>query len=211
MTKRDDAQPSAIDATPIIPYADRDLAGRETATLLDSTEERLGFLPNSFLLYMHAPHIFRQITRLNNTVMRHQDNVLSEEFKYRLALLISRNHGCRYCTAHESHTMKKKFGLDDARIEEILLMQNPADEREAVAWEFVHAASLGPEHVDDDLRSRLTEVFTPVEVMEIACTLGFWSFYNRVHASLGIPLEAHLHDEAHWVDMPVDENKAANQ
>jgi len=192
------------EAEPPIPYAIRSQAAKDTEALLAGTEERLGFLPNSFRLYMHSPHIFRQITRLNNTVMRHQENVLSEEFKYRLALLISRNHGCRYCTAHEGHTMKRKFGLDDARIEEILHLENSDDEREAVAWEFVHAASQGPEHVDDDLRARLAAVFTPEEVIEIACTLGFWSFYNRVHAALGIPLEAQLHDEAHWVDTPVE-------
>lgn len=191
-----------VEAEPLIPYADRSLASRDTEALLAGTEERLGFLPNSFRLYVHSPHIFRQVTRLNNTVMRHQDNVLPEDFKYRLALLISRNHGCRYCTAHEAHTMKRKFGLDDKRIDEILHLENPEDDREAVAWKFVHAASQGPEYVDDELRARLVDHFTPEEIMEIACTLGFWSFYNRVHASLAIPIEGHLHDETHWVDTP---------
>jgi alkylhydroperoxidase family enzyme len=190
---------------PFIPYADHESVGDKViAALLKGTEERLGFLPNSFRLYLHQPHLLRDVTRLNNTVMRHPSNVLSEEFKYKLALLISRNHGCRYCSAHEAHTMKRKFGLDDRRLEEILRLENPEDVREESAWGYAHAASQGPAFVTDDIRRRLAEHFTPKEIIEIACTLGFWALYNRVHSSLDIPLEGHVRHESHWVDLPPD-------
>ncbi len=185
---------------PFISYADRSAASNDVEAILTATEERMGFVPNSFRLYLHSPHIFRQVNRLNNTVMRHAANVLPEDFKYRLGLLISRNHGCRYCCSHEAHAMKRKWGLDDQRLDEILHLENPHDEREGVAWEFVHAASQGPQHVTDDLRRRLAMHFSPEERVEIACTLGFWAFFNRVHSSLGVPIESHLLDEAHWVD-----------
>jgi len=188
---------------PFIPYVDRSAVSKDVEAMLTATEERMGFVPNSFRLYLHSPHIFKQVNRLNNTVMRHMANVLPEDFKYRLAFIISRGHKCRYCSAHAADGIKRKWALDDHRLDEILHLENPHDEREEVAWEFVHAASQGPEHVTDDLRRRLAEHFTPEEIIEIACTLGFWAFFNRVHSSLGIPIESHLSAEEHWVDTDV--------
>lgn len=188
-------------ATPFIPYVAEDsITDSGMAKLLESTEERLGFVPNSFLLYLHQPHLLRDINRLNNTVMRHPNNLLPEQFKYQLALLVSRNQACRYCTAHEVTSLKRKWGLDEKRIEEILRLENPEDDRERVAWEYAHAASMGPELVTDQIRQDLAERFSPGEIMEIACTVGFWSLFNRIHSSLDIPLEPHLEHEGRWVE-----------
>jgi alkylhydroperoxidase family enzyme len=185
-----------------LPYVDLETVEDRTVTrLLEGTEERLGFVPNSFKLYLHQPHLLRDINRLNNTVMRHPDNLLPEEFKYRLALLVSRNQRCRYCTAHEVNSLKRKWGLTDDRIEQILRLEEPEDDREAAAWAYVDAASRAPEYVTPDIRQALVERFSPAEIMEIACTVGFWSLFNRIHASLDIPLEAHLEHEGRWVEI----------
>lgn len=192
--------PHSEEAEPFFPYADLDDAPTDLQKMLGSYSDRMGFLPNALRLYLHRPHILKQIIRLNNTVMRHEGNVLSEEFKYRMSFIISRNHGCRYCCAHHAATLKNKFGCADDDLQQILSMRDPADEREAVAWEFVDAASRGPENVTDEMRGRLADVFSPEEVIEIAATLGFWAFYNRIHASLAVPIEEHLLPEAGWVD-----------
>lgn len=188
---------------PLLPYVDPEsISDRAVLRLLEGTEERLGFVPNSFKLYLHQPHLLRDINRLNNTVMRHPDNLLPEQFKYQLALLVSRNQQCRYCTAHEVHSLKRKWGLTDDRIEQILNLEEPEDERAAAAWAYVDAASRAPEHVTREVKQALVDLFTPGEIMEIACTVGFWSLFNRIHASLDIPLEAHLEHEGRWVDIP---------
>lgn len=199
-----DEAAGAAEAEPFFSYADAADAPGDVAPMLTAYEERMGFLPNALKLYLHRPHILKQIIRLNNCVMRHPRNELSEEFKYRMSFIISRNHRCRYCCAHHAATLKKRFGSTDAELHEILRLKNPADEREAVAWEFADAASRGPEHVTDDMRGRLDEHFTPEEIVEIAATLGFWAFYNRIHASLTVPIEAHLLAEAGWVDVEAD-------
>lgn len=186
---------------PFIPYADLEGGPRELQSLLDAYQERMGFLPNALKLYAHRPHLLRQIIKLNNMVMRAPENLLPEEFKYRMSFIISRNHGCRYCCAHHAATLKRKFGCDDQTLEAILHLRSPRDTREAVAWEFADAASKGPEHVTEELRQRLAAEFSPPEVIEIACTLGFWAFYNRVHANLAVPIEEHLLSESHWVEV----------
>jgi len=192
------------EAEPFFPYADTTNLPREVSAQLTAYEARMGFLPNALKLYAHRPHILRQIIRLNNTVMRHGSNDLSEEFKYRMSFIISRNHGCRYCSAHHANTMRKKFGYGDGELTAILQLRNPANERERAAWAFVDAASRGPEHTTDAIRDELAKRFTPAEIVEIAATLGFWAFYNRIHSNLDVPIEQHLLHESHWVDMTKD-------
>lgn len=192
--------PPDEEVDPFFPYADLESAPNDIQRMMADYAERMGFLPNALKLYQHRPHIFKQIIRLNNAIMRHPANELSEAFKYRMSFIVSRNHGCRYCCAHHANTLKNKFGESETDLEDILSMTNPADEREEAAWVFVDAGSRGPEHVTDEMRQRLTDLFTPEEIVEIAATLGFWAFYNRIHASLAVPIEEHLLKEAHWVD-----------
>lgn len=189
---------------PFVPYAEASEAPSDIKRQFDAYTERMGFLPNALKFYAHRPHILKQVIRTNNAIMRHPQNVLSEEFKYRMSFIISRNHGCRYCCAHHAATLRKKFGCTDEELVDILKLRNPQDERERLAWEFVHKGSLGPQHLDDEVRSELATVFSPGEVVEIACTLGFWAFYNRVHACTDMPIEEHLLGESGWVDVTVN-------
>lgn len=190
---------------PFVPYADMENASSDLKRHLDSYAERMGYLPNAVKFYAHRPHILKQVMRTNNAIMRHPQNVLSEEFKYRLSFIISRNHGCRYCCAHHADTLRIKFGYSDEELLDILKLLHPRDERERVAWNFVHAGSLGPEHTHDEHRSDLATVFSPGEVVEIACTLGFWSMFNRVHTCSDMPIEEHLLKDSEWVDVTVDQ------
>jgi uncharacterized peroxidase-related enzyme len=194
----------ATETQPFFPYADLATLPPDLRRLLQAYEERMGFLPNALRMYAHSPHILKQIIRTNNTVMRHTSNSLDEEFKYRMSFIISRNHGCRYCCAHHADTLRTRFGCDDTDLRDILQLRRPRSEREAAAWAFAHAASRGPEHTSDEHRGALAAFFTPEEIVEIAATLGFWAFYNRIHANLDVPIEAHLLSEAGWVDVQVE-------
>ena len=162
---------------------------------------RMGFLPSTLRLYLHVPWAALYLFRLNNAVMRDERNALSEHFKYRLALLASRDNGCRYCTAHNVYTLKRRFQHSDEDLERLLHLEGPQDEREAVAMEFVHQGSLDPLGVTDDLRARLAAHFTPQEVMEIVLVVGFWKMYNTMHAAMAAPLEDQVLEFQDWVDI----------
>lgn len=185
-----------------LPMVDTADAPDDLRQLLEGYAKRMGFMPNALRLYLHRPHIQSAIIALNNAVMRHSANELSEEFKYRMSFIISRDHGCRYCCAHHAYVLRQRWKLDDDDLEGILLLADPRDERERVAWDFAHAAARGPENVTAAHHRELAEHFSPNEIVEIACTLGFWAFYNRIHSSLAVPLEDILADESHWVDTP---------
>jgi hypothetical protein len=44
------------------------------------------------------------------------------------------------------------------------------------------------------------ELLSAPQIVELACLVGFWKFYNTVHDSLRIPIEAALLAETQHVD-----------
>ncbi len=161
---------------------------------------RMAFLPNALKLYLHTPWIAEFLFRLNNAIMRDERNSLSEHFKYRLSFIASRDNQCTYCTAHHAGLLKRRWAYTDDQLEEVLRLEGPADEREAVAREFVHQASLDPAGVSDELRTRLAKHFSPQEVMEIVTLVGFWKMYNTMHDAMNVPLEDPVLAYKCWVD-----------
>jgi uncharacterized peroxidase-related enzyme len=162
---------------------------------------RMAFLPNAIKLYLHNPWSAEHLIRFNNAVMRSEQGSLSEEFKYRLAFVASRDNECTYCTAHHAATLKRRFNYSEDDLSGLLSLDQPTDAREEAAFEYVHQASLDPAGVTDDMRQRLAEHFTPEEVMEITLVMGFWKMYNTMHTALGVPLEDPVAHEAGWVNV----------
>ena len=73
----------------------------------------MGFLPHTIKLYPHNSWSAEHLFRLNNAVMRSEQGTLSEQFKYRLALVVSRDNQCTYCTARHAEA---PMGLHGGRI-----------------------------------------------------------------------------------------------
>lgn len=165
---------------------------------------RMGFLPNTLKLYLHTPWIAEHLFKLNNAVMRDERNSLTEHFKYRLSFIASRDNECQYCTAHTVNVLKGRWGYDEEQLEHVLKMDQPEDEREAVAREFVHQASLDAAGVTDELRQRLAAHFTSEEVMEIVLVVGFWKMYNTMHTAMGVRLEDPVRPFEEWVNVRPD-------
>jgi len=162
---------------------------------------RMGFLPNTIKLYLHVPWAAQHLFRLNDAIMRDERSSLSEHFKYRLALVASRDNECTYCTAHHVGTLKRRWGYEEEELHRTLRLEDAEDEREAVAFEFAHQASLDPAGVSEDLRARLAQHFTPQEVMEIVLVVGFWKMYNTMHTAMDAPLEDPVAQFSDWVEV----------
>ena len=66
----------------------------------------------------------------------------------------------------------------------------PANEMERACFDYVRSASEDPTSVPDEILQRLKQHLTPPQIVELACVVGFWKFYNTVHDSLHIPVES---------------------
>lgn len=192
--------PAQGEEEPFIPYAEPAAYPQGMAPLLESYTARMGFLPNAVRLYLHRPEIASTLFTLNDNVMRDGSSVLDQGLKRRLGALASKTNGCQYCTTHNCHILKRTGGfgsegwdLDQEQLAALLTGDDEgADDFEQVCFDFVRAASEDPTMVPEEIYGRLSRLLTPPQIVELACVVGFWKFYNTVHDSLRIPVEAAL-------------------
>jgi alkylhydroperoxidase family enzyme len=197
-----------VEAEPFIPYVPDNRVVEQLGPTVEPYVKRMGFLPNALKLYAHRPEIAETLFRLNSNIMRDPSSTLDQFLKRKLSAIASRTNGCTYCTAHCCSMLIKSsgmgpegWGLSDREVHELLSDgYQPQDEVERVCIDFVVAASTDPAHVPDEIRARLAELLSPPQVVELACVVGFWKFYNTVHDSLHIPLESSLLPDSGWVD-----------
>ena len=68
--------------------------------------------------------------------------------------------------------------------------------------DFVVAASTAAASVPDEVLERLKQHLTPPQIVELACVVGFWKFYNTVHdSSPPSPRRSSLLGDSGWVDV----------
>lgn len=201
-------KPIAIEAEPVIPYVQPDQAADCLKPIIEPYMQRMGFLPNALMIHMHRPEIAEIAWQLNNRVMRDPSSTLDVQLKRKCGALASALNGCRYCTAHSCHMLKRPKGADSEgwgfSDEDLIGLMNgsaaPANETEAACFEFVRVATKDPSNVPVALLERLKEHLSPPQIVELAFVVAFWKFYNTIHDSLHIPIEAALIDDGVYVD-----------
>jgi len=169
----------------------------------------MGFLPNALKLYAYRPEIAETLWRLNSNVMRDPSSTLDQFLKRRLAVVCCAINGCAYCTAHSCSMLKKPrdndfegWGMDEAELQAIITgTYQPKNEFERVCFDYVRAASTDPTAVPDEILNRLKQHLKPPQIVELACVVGFWKFYNAVHDCLHIPVESQLLEDTGYVDL----------
>jgi alkylhydroperoxidase family enzyme len=200
-----------VEAKPFIPYVkDEDFDAR-LRPIVEPYKKRMGFLPNALKLYAYRPEIAETLWRLNSNIMRDPSSTLDQFLKRKLAAVCCAINGCAYCTAHSCSMLKKPhnndfegWGMDEAELQAIITGTfETKNELERVCFDYVRAASEDPTAVPDEILSRLKQHLTPPQIVELACVVGFWKFYNTVHDSLRIPVESQLLEDTGYVDLEV--------
>jgi uncharacterized peroxidase-related enzyme len=193
---------------PFIPYVPDAKVVERLRAVVEPYMKRMGFLPNALKLYAYRPEIAETLFRLNSNVMRDPSSTLDQLLKRKLAAVACKTNGCAYCTAHSCNMLLRDkgssegWGLDQNQLLEILDDDyRPANEMERACFDYVRAASSDPTSVPAELLMNLKKHLSPPQIIELACVVGFWKFYNTVHDSLHIPVEEHLLNDTRYVDV----------
>ncbi|MCZ7564025.1 MAG: hypothetical protein M5U08_09680 [Burkholderiales bacterium] len=198
-----------VEAEPFIPYVPDEQVVDRLRAVVEPYVKRMGFLPNALKLYAHRPEIAETLFRLNSNIMRDPSSTLDQLLKRKLAAIACKTNGCAYCTAHSCSMLKRPtdasaegWGLSDDDLMQLLSGEyRPENELERVCIDYVSAASTNASNVPDEILDRLKRHLSPPQIVELACLVGFWKFYNTVHDSLKVPIESHLLPQSGWVDV----------
>jgi len=201
--------------TPFIPYVKEENYPEALRPILDSYVERMGFVPNALKIYMHRPEIAELLWSLNSRIMRDPSSTLDQFLKRKLAVVCCSINGCAYCTAHSCSMLKKPAGIgaegwqmDETELTDLITGNFESDDAmEQACFDYVRAASTDSTAVPDSVLENLKQHLSPPQITELACVVGFWKFYNTVHDSLHIPIEADLLDDAAYVNLAASQDQ----
>jgi alkylhydroperoxidase family enzyme len=199
-----------VEAEPFIPYIAEDKFDQRLKPIVDPYKKRMGFVPNALKLYAHRPEIAETLFALNSKVMRDPSSHLPQLLKRKVAAICCAVNGCSYCTAHSCSMLKRAssgdplksegWGLGEAELQGIIDgTAPPASDIERVCFAYARAASADAPNVPDAILADLKKHLTPPQIVELACVIGFWKFYNAVHDSLHIPIERDLLGDTGYV------------
>jgi len=197
------------EAEPFIPYVKEGDFSPKLEPVLAPYKKRMGFLPNALKLYAYRPEIAATLWALNSNIMRDPSSTLDQFLKRKLAVVCCAVNGCAYCTAHSCTMLKaprgvgsEGWGLSEKELQNLITgNMESADEFERACFDYVRAASADPTSVPTEILQRLKQHLTPPQIIELACVVGFWKFYNTVHDSLHIPVESQLLQDTGYVDL----------
>jgi len=199
-----------IEADPFIPYVDEKNFGPRLRAVLEPYKRRMGFVPNALKLYAHRPEIAETLFTLNSKIMRDSSSALPQLLKRKVAVICCALNGCAYCTAHSCSMLKRPpsgdpmlnegWGLSEEELQGLIDGSlPPKSDTERVCFAYARAASSDPTDVPMEILGDLKRHLTPPQIMELACVIGFWKFYNTVHDSLHIPVEQQLLSDTGYV------------
>jgi uncharacterized peroxidase-related enzyme len=198
-----------VETEPFIPYVREEDFAPNLRPVVEPYKKRMGFLPNALKLYAHRPEIAETLWSLNSKIMRDPSSALDQFLKRRLAAVACATNGCAYCTAHSCAMLKNSpgnaaegWGMSESELQQMIVGDSdPKNEFERVCFDYVRAASAAPYGVPDEILQRLKQHLTPPQIVELACVVGFWKFYNTVHDSLHIPVEPQVLQDTGYVDL----------
>lgn len=198
-----------VEAEPFIPYMKEEDFDTRLKPVLDPYKKRMGFLPNALKFYAYRPEIAETLWALNSKVMRDPTSTLDQLLKRKLAAVACATNGCAYCTAHSCSMLKKTanadfegWGVSEQQLQDIITGDyRPENDMEQACFDYVRSASEDPTSVPDETLQQLKKHLTPPQIVELACVVGFWKFYNTVHDSLHIPVESQLLVDTGYVNL----------
>jgi uncharacterized peroxidase-related enzyme len=158
--------------------------------LLEASEQRMGFLPNSQRILAHRPEILRAFRTLADAI-NGPSATIDRSLRSLVAQMASRAAGCAYCIAHTAHSAARS-GI--------------SDEKEAALWEYetsplfsdaeraaltvARGAAQVPNAVSDADFAELKRHFSDAQIVEIVAVIALYGFYNRFNDTLATALEA---------------------
>ncbi|MBT3230377.1 hypothetical protein HN358_01145 [Candidatus Uhrbacteria bacterium] len=111
------------------------------------------------------------------------DSPLNQTLKWKVAMLVSKINECTYCVSVVESKLKG-FGLTDEQIKSVT--EEPADDRERLAFEFAKNATQKAYNMDVDLIEQVKKEFSECEIVELTAVVGLFSYINRFNDALNI-------------------------
>lgn len=157
----------------------------EDARLIEDSLDLMGFVANDALTMARVPGLLAACAALVKAC--YKPGRLEFTLKRRVAYLVSRVSGCRYCEAHTAHGA----GLSPAEIETLWSFEHSDSFSDKEKAAFMMARDAGTSNtLSSATAAELRQHFDDTEICELTAVLSLFAFLNRWNSLLATELES---------------------
>ena len=149
--------------------------------LIETVQEKSGFVPNVFLALAHRPDEFRAFFAGHDALMDKSDG-LSKAEREMIVVATSATNGCLYCVVAHGAILRIR-AKNPLIADQVAINPWKADlsDRERHMVDFALKVAGDSAHVDDaDLDALRTAGFTEDEIWDIGAIAAFFAMSNRL-------------------------------
>ena len=162
----------------------------ELAELLESSKNRMGFLPNSQLIMARRPEILHGFVALASAI-NGPSSTIDPQLRNLVSQMASRAAGCGYCMAHTAHTAER-VGVPEAKEEALWEYETSPlfTDAERAALRVAQGAAQVPNAATDVDFAELKRHYTDVQIVDIVAVIAMFGFLNRFNDTMATELES---------------------
>jgi uncharacterized peroxidase-related enzyme len=154
-------------------------ASGQVAVIFNDSEQAFGKVPNLFRTYAHHPPLLETNWQKVKQVM--MEGTLSRKAKEAIAVLVSRDNGCKYCVATHEGALSA-IGVSP---EEVHIIENDLDRadfspKEMALIKLARKANLEPLRGTDDEFTELRQLgASDAEIVEALGVMELFTAFNK--------------------------------
>src|SRR6056297_1102909 len=160
----------------------------EVEKIFQDIKKAFGMIPNLFRTYAHHPPLLEANWHKVKRVM--MEGALSRKTKEAIALLVSRDNGCKYCVAAHSGALKT-IGVSEDEIARIETDLDKADfsEKERALIRYARKANKAANDVTDEEFLGVRDVgASDAEIIEALGVMEVFTAFNKFLDALDVEL-----------------------
>ena len=162
----------------------------QVADHMERWKKTKGYPPNSWLVMVRKPKVFRAYRDLHTAVMM-DDGEVPKALKFMIAYVVSAAAGDPYCAAHNAENAAHIAGVSVEKIEALPQFQASVlftpGERAALA--LAHAAGSCPSRVTDAHFAETRKYYSEDAAAEIVAVISLLGWLNRWNITLATRIE----------------------
>lgn len=180
----------------LIPLVDIDALEGHPREVAESGQAQYGTVLNTWAAIMNKPDLFAAYLPFLRQVAGPGELDLAT--KDLSALLVASLNNCRYSLSHRSTSAAKNGVSEDDMRKVVTGDWADFSPRMQLALEVTRELTLLPPEksyderpfaIDPDLRDRLKEEFSDVEILELTFSISVWNALSRFHRVMGFELD----------------------
>jgi uncharacterized peroxidase-related enzyme len=162
----------------------------QVADHMERWKKTKGYPPNSWLVMVRKPKVFRAYRDLHTAVMM-DDGEVPKALKFMIAYVVSAAAGDPYCAAHNAENAAHIAGVPVEKVEALPQFQGSVlftpGERAALA--LAHAAGSCPPRVTDAHFAEIRKYYSEDAAAEIVAVISLLGWLNRWNITLATRIE----------------------